>query len=440
MWDPYGDSMDTVEWVIHRQWRNRAYIKRMVETGVWRAKENDETAEWGLEDMLSSAPATKRSQIMDERLTVEGYSSTQNRDQQLHEVWEYHDGQQVIQVLDNTFPVQAGANPSGEARIPFQAYRPTVVGGRFVGVSEVEPLEHLQYELNTLRSQRRDAAALALMRTFAYNETAIDGDDIVLGPGLAIPVSGDPREFLFPIPVPDIPASGYQEENVIKDDISRTSGISDPISGGDTGASETATGVQLVQAAATMRIQNKSRLLESQIIVPQGNEFVNLNQRRILTARTVFIPEAPDPDDPHIPSWKMVKLTPRELMGRMACEVEGGSTGPENVPQQRQDAQQFFALAQDPRLDGEKMLFKGLSLMGIEQPESYIKPPEPTLPISAVGQLFQQAGAPPGLLEQLLQQGPPGTGPPGQEQGQEPQAQNGRQEAPPPEEAMNSAQ
>ena len=43
------------------------------------------------------------------------------------------------------------------------------------------------------------------MRTFAYNETAIDADDIVFGPGLAIPVNGDPREFLFPIPVPELP-------------------------------------------------------------------------------------------------------------------------------------------------------------------------------------------------------------------------------------------
>ena len=75
--------------------------------------------------------------------------------------------------------------------------------------------------------------------------------------------------------------------------------------------------------------------------------------------------------------------------------------------------------------------------MGIEQPEGYIKPPEPTLPISAVQQLFAQVGAPPGMLEQLLQQGPPGSGPPGEEQNQEPQAgpqpQNG---AAPPEEAM----
>jgi hypothetical protein len=41
----------------------------------------------------------------------------------------------------------------------------------------------------------------------------------------------------------------------------------------------------------------------------------------------------------------MVKIGPRELMGRMAAEVEGGSTAPENVPQQRSDAQAFVALS-----------------------------------------------------------------------------------------------
>ena len=110
--------------------------------------------------------------------------------------------------------------------------------------------------------------------------------------------------------------------------------------------------MQLVQAAATMRIQNKTRLLENQIIVPQGYEFIALNQRRILTSRDYAIPTEPDPNDPTIPAWKMVKVGPRELMGRMAIEVEGGSTAPENVPQQRQDAQMFIQLSQDPRLDG----------------------------------------------------------------------------------------
>jgi len=404
MWDPVGDSMSTVEYVIHRLWRNRAAIRRNVETGIWRAAENDPECPWTLDDLLNSAAVTKRSQIWDSRLGAEGYDTTASRDAHLHEVWEFHDGQQVITVLDGQFPVQAGPNPSGAARIPFQVYRPTVVGGRFVGVSEIEPIRHLQYEINTLRSQRRDAATLALMRTFAYNETAVDADDLVFGPGLAIPVNGDPRDFLYPIPVPDLPASSYQEEQRIIDDIQRTSGISDPVSGGDTGASETATGVQLVQAAATMRIQNKTRLLENQIIVPQGFEFVSLNQRRILTSRSYTVPTEPDPNNPHIPAWRLVKVGPSELMGRMAVEVEGGSTAPENVPQQRQDAQMFMQLANDQRLDGSKLLIRALQLMGIDQAESYVAPQTPQIPADVIQGFLQRIGVPPEIFMQYLDQ------------------------------------
>jgi hypothetical protein len=177
LWDPLGDSMDNVEFVVHRLWRGPAAVKRNVDKGVWRSAENDPTCPWDLEDLLSSRARTQRSDVWDQRLTAEGYSTTGQRQDALHEVWEFHDGDQVITVLDGTYPVQAGPNPGGVALMPFQIYRPTVVGGRFVGISEIEPIKHLQYEINTLRSQRRDAATLSLMRTFAYNETAVDPDD-----------------------------------------------------------------------------------------------------------------------------------------------------------------------------------------------------------------------------------------------------------------------
>jgi hypothetical protein len=415
MWDGMGDSMTTVEYVIHRLWRSPRSVVRNVENGFWRAKENDPECPWTLEDLLAGRAKTQRSNIWDQRLAAEGYRGVySSRQDGLHEVWEYHDGQQVITVLDGCYPVQAGPNPSGLTQIPFQIYRPTVVGGRFVGISEIEPIQHLQYEINTLRSQRRDAATLALMRSFAYNETAVDPDDIVFGPNMAIPVNGDPRDFLFPIPVPELPASSYREEQAIVDDIQRTSGISDPVTGADVGASETATGVQLVQAAATMRIQNKARLLETQIIVPQGYDFIALNQRRILTSRTYTIPAEPDPDDPNVPAWRMVKVTPAELMGKMAVEVEGGSTAPENVPQQRADAQAFVALSQDPRMNGEKLLTRALALYGVDQPEGYLRSQEPQVPAGQVQAFLAQMGVPPeafvAFLDQMqaAQNAPPG--------------------------------
>jgi hypothetical protein len=417
LWDPGGDSMTTVEFVIHRTWRSPAQVVRNVRDKIWRAAENDPECPWTLDDLLAGRARTQRSNVWDQRLAAEGYNTQGQHQDGLHEVWEFHDGNQVISLLDACYPVQAGANPSGRATIPFQIYRPTVVGGRLVGISEVEPIRHLQYEINTLRSQRRDAATLSLMRTFAYNETAVDADDLVFGPNMAIPVNGDPREFLFPIPVPELPGSSYREEEAIVGDIQRTSGISDPVSGADVGASETATGVQLVQAAATMRIQNKARLLETQIIVPQGYDFVALNQRRILASRDYAIPQAPSLEEPNVPAWKMVKVGPRELMGRMAVEVEGGSTGPENVPQQRSDAQAFVALSQDPRLNGEKLLIRALELYGVDQPEGYVKSAEKQIPAGMVQGFLSTLGVPPEAFVQFLDQ---------QQQGQEP----GQEQAP----------
>jgi hypothetical protein len=46
--------------------------------------------------------------------------------------------------------------------LPFQVYRPTPLQKQMVGIGDLEPLEHLQRELDTLRSQRRDAATMAL--------------------------------------------------------------------------------------------------------------------------------------------------------------------------------------------------------------------------------------------------------------------------------------
>jgi hypothetical protein len=139
------------------------------------------------------------------------------------------------------------------------------------------------------------------------------------------------------------------------------------------------------------------------------------------------VPTAPDPTRPNVPAWEMVKVTPAELMGRMAAEVEGGSTGPENVPQQRSDAQAFVALSQDPRVNGEKMLMRALSLYGVEQPEGYIQPPEPQVPADQVQQFLASLGIPPEQFVQFLDQAAEAQNGAAPGQGQPAEGQNGAQ-------------
>src|SRR4051794_15999984 len=76
MWDPNGDTMDNVEYVIHRLWRSPAQVARNVRDGIWRAAENNETCPWTLDDLLNGRARTQRSQIWDERLSAEGYNTS----------------------------------------------------------------------------------------------------------------------------------------------------------------------------------------------------------------------------------------------------------------------------------------------------------------------------------------------------------------------------
>jgi hypothetical protein len=133
---------------------------------------------------------------------------------------------------------------------------------------------HLQYELNTLRSQRRDAATITLQKPIAYSNGMADPDDIVLGPGVSFPVQGDPRAVIFPIDIGEIPGSSYQEEAVLQQDMERTSGMSDAVMGGSgdgTAGTDTATGIQLIQQAANVRIRLKTKNLEREMIRPAGD-------------------------------------------------------------------------------------------------------------------------------------------------------------------------
>jgi hypothetical protein len=67
-------------------------------------------------------------------------------------------------------------------QMPFQTYRPTPLQKQMVGIGEIEPIEHLSRELDTLRSMMLDAGIIAMCAGYAYDTAAIDEDDLVFGP------------------------------------------------------------------------------------------------------------------------------------------------------------------------------------------------------------------------------------------------------------------
>jgi len=440
--DPFAAEIAVAEGAFHRTWRSNRYVERMIGSEQWR----NLTGLSG-DQLAALANDKKYDEVWNERNTARSQPQRQTGTTPaggtgakiIHEVLEFHDGEQVVTILDRQVVVASGPNPNWHGELPFQVFRPTQVTHELHGIGEIEPIERLQEELNTLRTQRRYNADLVLQRVFAYHEGLVDRNDIKFGPGYAIGVNGDPRELLFPIQVGDIPHSGYEEEDRIGADIDRTSGISDVIAGaGMQGGGDTATGVQLVQNAASRRIENKTRRLELEVINPGARQFVLLDQQRILTDRDVRIPVQPTPGEPDR-RWAWIQVGPQELMGEFDIRTDRGSTQPENIPQNRADAQMAMTLfGQSASVDQQKLAEWSIGKLGVPRPEEWIAPPNPTVPAEVLDRLAEQGVPREQIIEALAQAGGPdllggaaGANPAGQPGG-EPQGPS----APPPTEPI----
>lgn len=414
-WDPYGDSMRNMPKVIHRAWRSTAYVLKKLTPA-----KGSERAEWDrypltAEDVDNGGAEDKYHTAWAGRRRAMGQSSQQVGDKDLHEVWEIWDLErnEVVTILDRVWIVAIIAHPFWHLELPFHAYRPIEVEHRFVGVSVIDPMEDLQRELDMLRTDRRWNAMLKLHQTYAYNDGTVDPSQIKIGPGRLIPVNGDPANLLHPLTVGDIPNSGYQEEAALRADIQLTTGVDDTVSGSDAGAAATtATGVQLVQAAAGLRIQAYTRRMELELIKPEAAQWLALNQQRWATNKEIRVPAMPTPMEPDRRwSWRMVG--PAQMAGEFDVEPEGGATAPDNVPQKRQDAIQLLqALAPfQGQVNMTNLLKLILEKFDVPAPETLVAAPQQVPPATLdylMQALVEQGGmAPDGahaLIAEAMQQ------------------------------------
>lgn len=405
MWDPYGSSIETCEWVIHRVWMSTKAILNRLQEGVWVTQ----TARGLTEDKVRALGGGRQryDEIWQERMEASGFSSYNLNagGEGPHELLEYHDGERVLSVLDRQVLVQDQENPCcGE--IPFQVYRPTPLQKQMVGIGDLEPLEHLQRELDTLRSQRRDAATIALCAGYAFDDAAIEEEDLVFGPAAAIRVTNArPQDAIMPLPIRDVPGSGYQEESIIRTDFEAVSGMQDALDNRPGESSSTATEAQLVQASLGRRIELSSRRFEIEVVRHVGRIFLYLDQRMITENRSALrVPEQHMTPEEAMEQgkWRWYPIGPGELEGEYELMVDGGSMAARNKPQDRADATQLMQMfGHSWYINPTKPLLRALELCDVKHPQSWLRDPSPPVPEHALG-LLEQAGVDPALIQQAV--------------------------------------
>lgn len=409
-WDPSGHDLETCDYVIHRTWRSIDYIVDRVAEGTKNRAQgiNRGWRELDIERIKKLSSGDGRAKVWAGRNEASGLSSNA-AEEELFEVWECHDREQVLVVLggESGILVEQNGNPFIHGDFPFAIFRPTIVEHEFVGIGEIEPIAHLQWELNTLRGQRRDAATLALNQGYFYQEGTLDPTQIALGPGMMNPVWGNPSEIMQPMNFRDIPQSGISEEQAIKADIELATGISEAVTG--TGGEETATGTQLVQAAANLRIKQKAKNLFVDLVRPETAHRESLYEQYVVAqgqSQTVRVEDATTPT-----GYRFIQVSPEMFLANVEVVPVDGSTEADDPAQKKHDAGELGMLLAPfaEQLNVPEFLKYALRQHDIEGVEKWVKEgPSPaqvgSQTAQSVAQKFNEAMERAGLPEQLIQQ------------------------------------
>lgn len=409
---------ETMPWAIHRSWVSNRTIKAKVESGTWKLP-----AKVDLEDVLSMGSDERRNELWQARMQAAGFDDPEQRGDHAHELWEVWDWHEmdVVKILDRVVPVEYGDQPYWSSGKCFQLFRPTKVPGEFDGIGEPESIEDMQEEMNVLRTQRRDNAAFVLQRPFFFFEGMSSVEDLAAAwaPGAGLPVDGAPADLVHMPTIQDIPNSGYQEEMSLQRDIERVTGIDDTMAGGEGGggASATATGVQLVQQAAGVRIALKTKRLESEFVKEQAREFVALNQQKLGVGEggkdePIHMTGPPREDDEEgmQRGWSPYEMGPATLGGELDVEPVENSMAAANQMERQQRAMQFHQMfANDTMIDPVAEREYVLDNMGFANPRSIIREPEEMIEqdhlAAAIELVGPQLGVDPTTLATALEQG-----------------------------------
>jgi hypothetical protein len=235
-------DIDSARFIIHRYWATKEEMQRNPNY-----KKND----------LKLIQYGKENEHIRRGLT----EITRNDDKKdMAEVFEYWEDDRLVVVASGVV-LRDEPNPFDCKKKPFVVLVDQIDDQSFYGIGEVEPIEGLQKELNTLRNQRMDFNNITLNPVWKVLPNAVtDLNDVQFTPNHKIQMNtGDPNA-LAPVVMPQAPQTSYKEEDSIRLDLQTITGVTDYSRGSDAAKmNDTATGISLIQEAANERFKAKIR-------------------------------------------------------------------------------------------------------------------------------------------------------------------------------------
>jgi hypothetical protein len=272
---------------------------------------------------------------------------------QMFEVLHYWTDTEHAVLINRETLAYYGENFYQHGKKPFVRFAADITLSSFRGMPITQVLEHMQHELNSIRNLRMDNVALSVNRAVIVpDRDDIDDEEFNLFPGKVIHAS-DPNS-IKPWEIPDVTASSYNEENILKTDMDNSVGATSVVRGANPQNSETATEIVTKNDNASIRFDARIMLYEAMGLRPLAYQMDKNNQQFMSDTRIVklFGKEGAD-------QWR--EVLPDDIMGEWDYRPAGSNTDPSaNKEMRRQQLLQLYSIAKDNAFIDFGMLTKEL--------------------------------------------------------------------------------
>ena len=276
IYDPYTG-------IIQKSWKTKEQLEVLAEQGKWEnvseALETSSEDLWAKENERYSAIGMNRPEMPRD--------SAGNPT--LYECLEYQEDDKLIVVVNReVVTVKEQPNPTRVKRKTYLQIKDISVPHEHYGIGEVEAIEGLQDELNQKRNQRMDNVNLIINRMWKVARGArVDISNLVSRPGHVILT--DDMDGIEALDVPDVTASAYKEEEIVKADMQTALGNYEYSRGATPERREAASTVVSLQGAANSRYLLKAKMIAQAGIEPLLYWFTDLNLANLEQKQSIRI-------------------------------------------------------------------------------------------------------------------------------------------------------
>jgi len=309
--DPNASDICDARYCGHVDWMTKEAIQELVDEGIW-------NVDWSQVPNTSGQGSTARQYRMSSVGLPPGYEPDHTNQNNLYEVHKYWEDDKHVVIINRTWVAAEGENPFWHKEKPYSKDVYCEVPHEFYGMGIVEMCEDLQDELNNERNTRIDFRSFLLRRMFKVRRGAnVKRDQLVFKQGGVIEV--DEMDDVEEFGVRDAPASSFNQEQLIKQDMQDATGGHDVVMGTVSGG--TATEAMRNDNNAAMRFKLVIGSVEKKLLCGVARLMAKLNQQFVEVDKVMRIVGKDGA------SW--VRLSPEDIQGEFDLMAVGSSVEPQ---------------------------------------------------------------------------------------------------------------